>query len=284
MAETHDAVPATDTAHEPLRLLFVGDVVGPAGRTAARELIPALRRELRLDAVIVNGENSADNGFGATPQTAQELLTVADFLTLGDHAFDQPDLRPFLDAEPRIIRPANFADPAEGRGWGTFTATNGTQVGVVNLLGSLFMRPKVSPPFAAADEALAALHTQRVAVILVDMQAEATSEKQVMGWYLAGRATAFFGTHTHVPTADLRMLPGSGTAYVSDVGMTGARDGIIGFERESFLHPTRMGERKTPPKPAEGPLKLDAIYLEVETRAGPTLGQAIMAQRITRER
>ncbi|MEO7001856.1 MAG: TIGR00282 family metallophosphoesterase [Ktedonobacterales bacterium] len=283
MAGVLDTVP--DTVNEPLRLLFVGDVIGRGGRNAACAIIPELRQELRLDAVIVNCENSADNGFGATPQTARELLAVADFLTLGDHAFDQPDIRPFLDAEPRIIRPLNFADPVEGRGWGTFATANGTKVGVVNLLGSLFMRPKVTSPYAAADEAIAALHAEGAAIILVDMQAEATSEKQAMGWHIAGRATAFLGTHTHVPTADLRILPGSGTAYISDVGMTGARDGIIGYDRAGFLRIMVTGEHKGFPGPEQdGPLKLDAVMLEVDASPGPTQGQTLSAQRLTRER
>lgn len=279
MAETFQ------TPHHPLRVLFVGDVIGLPGRTAARELIPELRHELRLDAVIVNCENSADKGFGATPETALEVLTVADFLTLGDHAFDQPDIRPFLDADPRILRPLNFADPAEGRGWGTFTTKSGTKIGVINLLGSVFMRPKVTSQYAAVDEAITALHAEGANIILVDMQAEATSEKQAMGWYIAGRATAFLGTHTHVPTADLRILPDSGTAYISDVGMTGARDGIIGFNRDTFLHLLRTGERSAPLRPEERlPLKLDAVLLEVDARPGPTLGHTLSAQRISRER
>lgn len=263
-----------------LRLLFVGDVVGTLGCEAARGLIPALRRELELDAVIVNGENSAPNGFGITEQTAELLLSVADFVTLGDHAFDQSEIGPLLDREPRIIRPANWEGERPGRGWGTFEAT-GTLVGVVNLLGKVFMRPPVTPRHAAVERGIAALRAAGAGPIIVDMQAEATSEKQGMGWYLAGHVAAVLGTHTHVPTADLRLLPG-GTAYVSDVGMTGARDAILGFDKDAILNAARTGTPLTaPPHPSElGPARLDAVLLEIDPASSRTLG----AERIYRER
>lgn len=260
----------------PLRLLFVGDVVGPVGCAAAAALIPALRRELALDGVIVNGENSAPNGFGITEASAAGLLAVASFVTLGDHAFDQPDIGPFLDREPRIIRPANFKVAPGGRGWGVFEAA-GVRVGVGNLLGHIFMRPEVLPTRATADAMLAALAGAGAACVIVDMQAEATSEKQGLGWHLAGRVAAVLGTHTHVPTADLRILPG-GTAYVSDVGMTGARDGIIGFNRGG-TRPGSAGAPPLPPLPAEGVARLDAVLLEVN----PANGQALSIERVYRE-
>jgi 2',3'-cyclic-nucleotide 2'-phosphodiesterase len=251
-----------------IRLLFVGDVVGPIGREAARRFLPALREQLRVDAVIINGENSADSGMGATPESAAGLLQVADFVTLGDHAFDQESIRPYLDSEPRIIRPANMDTALPGRGWATFEAAEtGPRIGVVNVMGKLFMKETPESPYSAADRAVKALADEGVRVIVVDFQAEATSEKQAMGWYLAGRATAVLGTHTHVPTADARILPG-GTAYISDVGMTGAQDGIIGFGREGFSR-LILGDRSAgPPRPADGPPQINAVVIELDPETG----------------
>lgn len=260
----------------PLRLLMVGDVVGPVGCAAATALLPALRRELALDGVIINGENSAPNGFGITEQTAAALLAVADFVTLGDHAFDQPGIAALLDREPRIIRPANFKTSPGGRGWGMFTVA-GARVGVGNLLGHIFMRPEVRPTRATADEMIAALTEAGADCIVIDMQAEATSEKQGLGRHLAGRVAAVLGTHTHVPTADLRILPG-GTAYVSDVGMTGARDGIIGFNRAEPPTGPDGGPRQ-PPLPADGVARLDAVLIAVSTANG----RAVACERVYRE-
>jgi 2',3'-cyclic-nucleotide 2'-phosphodiesterase len=262
---------------EAFRLLFIGDIVGPAGRAAIQALVPSLRRDLRLDAVIANGENSADEGFGITADGARELLTVVDLVTLGDHAFDQQEIGAFLNAESRIIRPANFEGDLAGRGWAVFEA-RGVRIGVVNLIGRLFMRPKSVSAFAVADRAVRELRASGASAILVDLQAEATSEKQAMGWYLAGQVTAVLGTHTHVPTADLRLLPG-GTAYISDVGMTGGRDSIIGFNREAFLRRFQGDEASGTPRPAEGPARLDAVLLEVDAATG----QAVAAERISRE-
>ena len=259
-----------------LRLLFIGDVVGPAGRTTIELYVPGLRRDLQLDAVIANGENSADIGMGATAENAETLLQSVDFLTLGDHAFDQEDIGPLLDRDSRVIRPINFEHPMPGRGYATLTVA-GTRIGIINVLGRLFMRPAVTSPFAAVDQAIEDLHAAGVRIIAVDMQAEATSEKQGMGWYLAGKVTAVLGTHTHVPTADLRILSG-GTAYVSDVGMTGARDGIIGFDREPFLTFMVTGERQKTRPASTGPRGLDAILVTVD----PDTGQAVAAERIYR--
>lgn len=260
-----------------LRLLFIGDVVGPAGREAIQRFVPELRRDLRLDAVVVNGENSADNGFGVTQATAETLLSVCDVVTLGDHTFDQPGIGAFLDREPRILRPANWDGEVAGRGWGVFDVA-GARVGVVNLLGKLFMRPPVRSPFDEAERGVRALRDAGATVILVDMQAEATSEKQGVGWLLDGAATAVLGTHTHVPTADLRVLP-QGTAFVSDVGMTGARDGIIGFSKDTFLGRMRGTLPPGAPPPASGPARLDAVLIVAE--AGTR--RAASVERITRE-
>ncbi len=261
---------------QAFRLLFLGDIIGPAGCVAVRSLVPALRKELQLDAVIANAENSADNGFGTTPQIATALLSVVDFLTLGDHAFDQAEIVPFLDEDARIIRPANFETPMAGRGWGLFEAA-GVRVGVVNLLGKVFMRPRVTSPYDAADQAVEELKAAGANLILVDMQAEATSEKQAMGWHLAGRVAAVLGTHTHTPTADLRVLPG-GTAYISDVGMTGGSDSIIGYDK-GFLQLLRGDKSVGPPRPAEGPVRLDGVLIEVH----PASGRALAIEQVRRE-
>ena len=261
-----------------VRLLFVGDVVGPTGCAALASLVPGLRRELRLDVVVANGENSAPNGFGVTQASAEALLAVVDFLTLGDHAFDQEGIGPYLDSEPRIIRPANFEGTVPGRGWSLWTAPSGVRIGLVNLLGRVFMRPAVTSQYAAADQAVQSLREAGAEVVLVDLQAEATSEKQTMGWYLDGRVSAVLGTHTHVPTADLRILPG-GTAFICDVGMTGARDGVIGFDREWLLRPASTGERPSMPHPASGPARLDAVLLELDRATG----RAIHAECVYRE-
>ena len=259
-----------------LRLLFIGDIVGPNGCAAVRTLVPALRKDLRLDAVIANAENSAENGLGTTPEVATDLLSVVDFLTFGDHAFDRAELLPFFGTEARIIRPANFEMPVAGRGWGVFEAA-GVRIGVVNVLGRVFMRPGVTSLYRAAEKALQELGAEGVVVIVLDMHAEATSEKQAMGWLLAGRVTAVLGTHTHTPTADLRILPG-GTAYISDVGMAGGSDSVIGFRKD--LPRQSRGERPVVwPQPAEGPARLDGVLIEADAATG----KALRAERVTRE-
>ena len=245
------------------RLLFIGDVVGEVGCGAVQALVPALRQELELDAVIVNAENSAPSGRGITPDSGSALLSVADFLTLGNHAFDAEGSEKFLDCEPRVIRPANIGENLPGHGWGMFKA-NGLCVGVANVQGRVFMQQNLGSPFKAAHRAVANLRTSGADLILVDMHAEATSEKQAMGYHLEGKLQALVGTHTHVPTADARVLSG-GTAYVSDVGMTGGRESIIGFDKEDFMSlflergPARIGVSK-------GPAVLNAVVIELDVQ------------------
>jgi metallophosphoesterase (TIGR00282 family) len=211
-----------------VKLLFVGDVVGGIGKRTLAAVLPALRDQHKPDLVVVNGENVA-GGVGITAKTAQELLGLGvDAITLGNHAYRHRDVYEYLDREPRIIRPANFPKGSPGRGH-TVVESNGVRLGVVNLSGQLFLEA-VRSPFAEADAILAELRDSTDAV-LVDMHAEATSEKVALGWYLDGRVTAVVGTHTHVPTADARVLPG-GTAYITDVGMTGPRGGVIGVKKE----------------------------------------------------
>jgi metallophosphoesterase (TIGR00282 family) len=214
-----------------VKLLFVGDVVGGIGRRTLAALLPAIRDAHQPDFVVVNGENSA-GGVGITQKTARELLEMgADAITLGNHAFRHREVYDLLDREERIVRPANYPKGSPGRGH-TVVERDGMRLGVVNLSGMVFLQA-VRSPFAEADAALAELRDRADAVI-VDMHAEATSEKVAMGWHLDGRVTACVGTHTHVPTADARVLPG-GTAYVTDVGMTGPRGGVIGVKRELAL-------------------------------------------------
>src|SRR3954464_5117375 len=183
------------------RLLFIGDVVGEAGCAAVQTLVPALRRELGLDAVVANGENSAPGGRGITQEACSGLLSVVDFLTLGNHAFDADGGGRFLNWEPRIVRPANLESDSPGYGWGAFEV-GGVRIGVVNLQGRVFMKHGPHSPFEAADRAIEELEAAGADLILVDMHAEATSEKQAMGYHLAGRVQAVVGTHTHIPTAD----------------------------------------------------------------------------------
>ena len=214
-----------------MKLLFVGDVVGGLGRRTLASLLPGIRDSHRPDFVIVNGENAA-GGVGITQKTARELLEMgADAITLGNHAFRHREVYDLLDREERIVRPANYPKGSPGRGH-TVVERDGMRLGVVNLSGLVFLEA-VRSPFADADAALADLR-DRADAVLVDMHAEATSEKVAMGWHLDGRATACIGTHTHVPTADARVLPG-GTAYITDVGMTGPRGGVIGVKRELAL-------------------------------------------------
>ena len=214
-----------------MKLLFVGDVVGGLGRRTLASLLPGIRDTHQPDFVVVNGENSA-GGVGITKKTAHELLDMgADAITLGNHAYRHRDVYELLDHEERIVRPANYPKGSPGRGH-TVVENDGTRLGVVNLSGLVFLSA-VRSPFAEVDAALAELR-DRADAVLVDMHAEATSEKVAMGWHLDGRVTACVGTHTHIPTADARVLPG-GTAYVTDVGMTGPRGGVIGVKRELAL-------------------------------------------------
>jgi 2',3'-cyclic-nucleotide 2'-phosphodiesterase len=211
-------------------ILFVGDVVGSAGRRVVRTMIAGLRDELGADFVIVNGEN-ASGGIGITPRHADELFRAgADVITLGNHTYRHRELWPYLEQHREIIRPANFLASQPGRGT-ALVERAGVRLGVVNLAGNLYMG-HAAPALLAADEALR--EVAGADQILVDMHAEATSEKVALGWLLDGRVTAVVGTHTHVPTADARVLPG-GTAYITDVGMSGARGGVIGVRREQSI-------------------------------------------------
>jgi metallophosphoesterase (TIGR00282 family) len=227
--------------HDGVRILFVGDIVGGLGRRTLLGLLPGLRERLEPDFVVVNAENAA-GGVGITSKIARELLrSGVDVITLGNHTYRQREVFAYLDEEDRILRPANFLKFQPGHGT-CVVERSGVRLGVVSLSGNLFMNAAL-PAFSEADAALYALR-DRADHVLVDMHAEATSEKVGLGWYLDGRVTAVVGTHTHVPTADARVLP-AGTAYISDVGMTGPRGGVIGVRREQAIESmlTRMPVR-----------------------------------------
>jgi metallophosphoesterase (TIGR00282 family) len=214
----------------PPSILFVGDVVASPGRQALRTLLPALREELGFDFVVVNGENAA-GGIGITAKTARDIFAAgADVITLGNHTYRHREVYGYLDDEPTVLRPANFLPSQPGHGT-CVIERDGVSLGVVSISGNLYMdaaRPAFSEIESALEEVRDADH------VLVDVHAEATSEKVAMGWNLDGRVTVVVGTHTHVPTNDFRVLPG-GTAYITDVGMTGARGGVIGVKKEDSI-------------------------------------------------
>jgi metallophosphoesterase (TIGR00282 family) len=212
-------------------VLFLGDIVGEPGRMAVASTLPTLVERYTPDLVVANGENVA-GGLGITPRTADKLFEAGiDVLTTGNHVYRHRDVYEYLDANDRIVRPANYLESSPGRGY-TVVSRNGARWGIVNLAGNVFMETAYSP-FHVADRLLAKLRDEADYVI-VDFHAEATSEKVAMGWHLDGRALAVVGTHTHVPTADGRVLPG-GTAFLTDLGMTGARGGVIGVKKEQIL-------------------------------------------------
>ena len=227
--------------NKPITILFVGDVVGGIGKRTLLALLPSLRDRYALDFVVVNAENAA-GGTGITSKIADELFAAGvDAITLGNHTYRHREIYSYLDAEQRILRPANFLRSQPGHGWCVIDRER-VRLGVVSLSGNLYMNAG-RPAFSEADAALHALKGN-VDHVLVDMHAEATSEKVGMGWHLDGRVTAVVGTHTHIPTADARVLPG-GAAYITDVGMTGPRGGVIGVKREQALEAliTRMPVR-----------------------------------------
>jgi metallophosphoesterase (TIGR00282 family) len=239
-----------------MNVLMIGDVMGKPGRHAVAALLPGLRQELALDVVIANGENAAA-GRGLTDKTAQELFDAGvDVITSGNHIWDQKEIVPLLDKETPILRPANYPPAAPGRGIVTQKGLT-----VLNLQGRTFM-PETDDPFRAADASLSNL--PEGAIVVVDMHAETTSEKQAMGRYLDGRVAAVAGTHTHVPTADARILPG-GTAYVTDIGMVGPSESIIGNDIQSVLNrmltamPTRL-----PVAENSSPVTFNAVLIEID--------------------
>jgi len=248
-----------------VRILFIGDVVGSPGRSVVDGLLPGLLEKEQPDFVVINGENAA-GGVGINTKVALALFQAgADVITLGNHAFRHRDVYELLDRDERIVRPANYPKGAPGRGH-TIAESDGQRLGVVNLSGQVGLDAARSP-FPEADAALAELR-EKVDHVLVDMHAEATSEKVAMGWYLDGRVTACVGTHTHIATADARVLPG-GSAYVTDVGMTGARGGVIGMRREEAL--TRfLTQVPARFEPSDEDLWLNAVLIDADDAGSAT--------------
>lgn len=240
-----------------MKVLFIGDVTGKPGRRLVAARLAELRRAHGVDVVIANGENAA-GGMGITADAAAELLDAGvDVLTGGNHTWHHREAYELLDGSPNILRPANYPPGVPGRGAAVVRTSAGVEVGVLNLQGRVFM-PELDDPFRAAREEAEALRAS-TPIVIVDFHAEATSEKIAMGWYLDGRVTAVVGTHTHVQTADERILP-QGTAYITDVGMTGPRDGVIGMAREIILERflTQMPARF---QVASGPAQLNAVLI-----------------------
>lgn len=251
----------------PVSILFVGDVVGKGGRQAISRSLHGLVDRYAVDLVIANGENAA-GGFGLTREKGEELFSLGvHVITGGNHIWDKRESYPFLDAETRVVRPANYPEGAPGRGMTVVRTPGGVPVGVLNLVGRIFMET-VDCPFRAADRAVATL-TSETPIVVVDFHAEATSEKSAMGWYLDGRVSAVIGTHTHVQTADERILP-EGSAYITDAGMTGSFDSVIGMRKEEpiqrFL--TQLPARF---ETAKKNIRVNGVHLLVDESSGKAL-------------
>ncbi|MFS4580303.1 TIGR00282 family metallophosphoesterase [Phaeobacter sp. C3_T13_0] len=251
-----------------MRLLFLGDVMGRAGRKAISEHLPQLRKDWRLDFVVVNGEN-ASNGMGLNGEHAKALLDAgADCLTLGDHAFDQKDMLQAIEKDQRIIRPLNFAKNAPGRGFRLFNAPGGRKVLVVQALGQVFMKRAYDDPFGAVEAVLKSHPRGGLAqAVIVDMHCEATSEKMAMGHFCNGRASLVVGTHTHVPTGDAQILS-EGTGYLTDAGMCGDYNSVIGMEKAEPMRRFLTGMPKNRFSPAEGPATLSGVFVDTDDRTG----------------
>jgi metallophosphoesterase (TIGR00282 family) len=251
-----------------MKILFLGDVMGRAGRTAITAHLPRLRTEWKLDFVVVNGEN-ATSGMGLSGDHAKQILEAgADVITLGDHAFDQKDMLTFIGQEPRVIRPINFSKAAPGAGARIFNAPGGRKVLVAQVLGQVFMKRPFDDPFSALDGVLKQYPMGgQIQASLIDIHCEATSEKMATGHYCAGRASIVVGTHTHVPTSDAMILPG-GTAYQTDAGMCGDYNSVIGMEKTEPLRRFITGMPKARFTPAVDEATLSGLYVETDDRTG----------------
>jgi metallophosphoesterase (TIGR00282 family) len=249
-----------------VKVLFLGDVFGKPGRQAVARQVPRLITSEGLDLVIANGENAAA-GSGITPDLAEELLAAEiDLLTSGNHIWSKREIVPYLDQPNcRLLRPANYPPGSPGRGRGVATTPDGRRLGVVNLEGRVFMK-NLDDPFRAAEAEVAALLAEGVRTILVDVHCEATSEKAALGWFLDGRVAAVVGTHTHVQTCDERLLPG-GTAFITDVGMCGPFDSVIGMRKELVLE-RFLTQRSTPFEPARRDVWLQGVVLDLDEETG----------------
>ena len=256
-----------------MRLVFFGDIVGKAGRTAYIDQLPQLRERLRADLVVVNGENAA-GGFGITEDIFRALRDAGtDVVTLGNHAWDQREALTFIEREPALLRPANFPSGTPGNGAGLFAAANGKQVLVMNVMGRIMMDP-LDDPFAAVERELTACPLKEVCdACIIDMHAEATSEKMAMGHFADSRASLVVGTHTHVPTSDHHIMAG-GTAYLTDAGMCGSYDSVIGMDKEEPLKRFLTKVPKNRFSPADGPATISGILVETDDATGLALNIA----------
>ncbi|MCX5776565.1 MAG: TIGR00282 family metallophosphoesterase [Candidatus Firestonebacteria bacterium] len=258
-----------------MKVLFFGDIIGEPGREALKVLLPELRREFKPDFVIANGENSA-HGFGITPKILEDLFSFEiDVITSGNHIWDKKEVMQIIDTEPRLLRPANYPPGVAGIGFKVYTALTGIKIGVLNLEGRVFLS-NIDCPFRAAKEAIKTLK-EETKIIIVDFHAEITSEKNALAYYLDGEASAIFGTHTHVQTADERILPG-GTAFITDAGMCGSANSVIGMKKElalqRFLYdiPVRF-------EVATDKIKINGVFVEIED----STGKALSITRISRD-
>jgi metallophosphoesterase (TIGR00282 family) len=248
-----------------MKILFVGDIVGKPGRAAVRHFVPPMRAELGLDLCIGNSENSAA-GAGITPESADELLQTLDLLTGGNHTWNKREIGPYLDrAGSRQLRPANYPDPAPGRGHTIIESRSGARLGVVNLEGRVFMKP-LDCPFRAADRLVGEMRASGVRCIFVDLHCEASSEKNALGHYLDGRVSAVLGSHTHIQTADARVLRG-GTAFQTDVGMCGPWDSVIGMRKDSAIERFLTG-RHASFEVAQNEVWLQGAVVEIDEETG----------------
>jgi len=246
-----------------MRILFIGDIVGSPGREMVSKHLAMLVEQHRADLIIINGENSAA-GFGITPKIAEELFALgADVITGGNHSWDRKEILEFIPNEPRLLRPANFPK-SPGRGLYVGTSHSGVRYAVLNLQGRVFMT-QLDCPFRTADSELARIPPD-VKIIFVDMHAEATSEKQAMGWFLDGRVSVVVGTHTHVATADERVLP-NGTAFITDVGMTGPHESVIGMDRAAMVK-RFLDSMPTKFEVALGDVRINGVLAEVDDSTG----------------
>ncbi len=245
-----------------MNLLFLGDIMGAPGRRAVEELLPRVVDRFAIDLVVANAEN-ASGGLGLTPQVAEQLLSLGiDLITTGNHIWKHSEILPYLDGTDRVLRPANYPPGTPGQGLSVVETAAGEMAAVLNLEGRVFMNP-LECPFRTADALLAQLG-EEIKVILVDMHAEATSEKLALGWYLAGRVSAVVGTHTHVQTADERVLPG-GTGYLTDAGMTGPVDSVIGMKTDIII--TRfLSQRPQSFKVASQNIRMQGVVLKFDSQ------------------
>jgi len=268
--------PSVPRNNVEMKILFLGDVMGRAGRAAITTHLPRLRQEWALDFVVVNGEN-ATSGMGLSGDHAQLLLDAgADVVTLGDHAFDQKDMLRFIEKEQRIIRPMNYSKAAPGVGARVFNAPGGRKVLVAQVLGQVFMKRPFDDPFSALDAVLRQYPMGgQVAASLIDIHCEATSEKMAAGHFCDGRASIVVGTHTHVPTGDAMILPG-GTAYMTDAGMCGDYNSVIGMEKTEPLRRFITGMPKSRFTPATDEATLSGLYVETDNLTGKAVKVAMV--------